>query len=228
MLPNSVDSPAAAATTALRKPAGAPPAVGPQDRLNCSPLALPTRVASVSCEAEKAEIWLTERLLPWLASSEAVCAAESFCRLCVESPLTVEALRPPICEADSAETSLCEKALNCAAVNCEIPAPTPCTCAPARLETLSAVRLARLRPLSCFCVNAWVCVFERLLIWTVERPLSAAVVSEPIWPLENPASADVVKPETAEAESAPTCAADSTLTTPAERPPVCVEVNRPI
>src|SRR5437773_413205 len=125
LLPNSVESPAAAAIAAFLKPAGAPLTLAPKLRLNCRPAAEPTRLVVESCEAENDEICATERLLPWLANSEAVCDDDSFCRLCVDRPETVAALSPPTCAAESAATWLDDSALNWAAVRFAVPAERP-------------------------------------------------------------------------------------------------------
>jgi hypothetical protein len=63
LLPNWFERPAAAATTALRKPAGAFAVLEPQDRLNCRPFAAPTTVVVESCLSVKEEICATDRLL---------------------------------------------------------------------------------------------------------------------------------------------------------------------
>ncbi len=62
LLPNWFERPAAAATTALRKPVGAFAVLKPQDRLNRRPFAAPTTVVVESCLSVKEEIWVIDRL----------------------------------------------------------------------------------------------------------------------------------------------------------------------
>src|SRR5262245_21086814 len=87
----SAARPAAAATTALRKPVGAVPTLASQLRLNCRPLAAPTRVVVPSCAVVKDEICAIDRLWAWLVGSAAVCDADRYERVRVLIPLTVAA-----------------------------------------------------------------------------------------------------------------------------------------
>src|SRR5258705_326097 len=106
LLLKSAARPAAAATTALRKPVGAVPTLASQLKLNCRPLAAPISVVVLSCELAKDEICAIDRLLAWVASSEAVCEADRYESVRVLIPLTVDAFNWPSCTAVSAETWL--------------------------------------------------------------------------------------------------------------------------
>src|SRR5262245_13857419 len=87
----SAARPAAAAITALRKPVGAFAALASQPKLNCRPLAAPTRLVVLSCDVLNDEICAIERLFAWVASSAAVCDADRYESVRVLIPLTVDA-----------------------------------------------------------------------------------------------------------------------------------------
>ncbi len=87
------------------------PTEEPQLRLNCRPLAAPTKVVALSCKAEKVEICAIDRLLAWSASNEATCDAVSALSCAVVRALTSDGVKPAIAEAEKLPifVAICEE-----------------------------------------------------------------------------------------------------------------------